>query len=38
MVRPGDTRGAIAGRFHLPGGRPAVYARNKAVIGLDPDL
>ncbi|WP_370123309.1 hypothetical protein [Streptacidiphilus sp. MAP12-33] len=28
---------SIARRFHLPGGWPALYARNRALIGPSPD-
>ncbi|MEZ0066528.1 LysM repeat protein [Streptacidiphilus sp. MAP12-20] len=36
-VQPGDTLAAIAHRYQLPGGWPALYARNRAVIGPSPD-
>ena len=37
-VRPGDTLSGIAARLHVAGGWPALYERNRAVIGPDPDL
>jgi hypothetical protein len=36
-VAPGDSLASIAHRFRLPGGWPALYARNRAVIGPDAD-
>ncbi|MBF9071139.1 LysM peptidoglycan-binding domain-containing protein [Streptacidiphilus fuscans] len=36
-VRAGDSLASIASHFHLPGGWPALYARNRAVIGPDPN-
>jgi LysM repeat protein len=37
-VRPGDTLSAIAGALGVPGGWPALYAANRAVVGPDPGL
>lgn len=37
-VRDGDTLSTIAARLHLPGGWPALYRLNKALIGPDPGL
>jgi nucleoid-associated protein YgaU len=37
VVQPGDTLSAIAARFAVPGGWPALYAANRSVIGPDPD-
>jgi LysM repeat protein len=37
-VRPGDTLSGIAARFAVRGGWPALYAANRPLIGLDPDL
>src|SRR5579863_1903027 len=37
-VREGDTLSGIAARFAVPGGWPALYAANRAVIGADPDV
>ncbi|WP_283112869.1 transglycosylase family protein [Streptomyces halobius] len=37
-VRPGDSLSAIAAANELPGGWPALYDRNKDVIGSDADL
>src|SRR6201996_6316289 len=37
VVRPGDTLSAIATRFGVRGGWPALYAANRSVIGPDPD-
>ncbi|WP_042375197.1 transglycosylase family protein, partial [Streptacidiphilus neutrinimicus] len=37
VVQPGDQLVSIAHRFHLPGGWPALYARNRALIGPRPD-
>ncbi|SEM67028.1 transglycosylase family protein [Streptacidiphilus jiangxiensis] len=37
VVRHGDHLAAIARRFHLPGGWQALYARNRALIGPNPD-
>ena len=37
-VRPGDNLSAIAERHDLPGGWPALYDRNRGVIGSDADL
>jgi LysM repeat protein len=38
IVRPGDTLSAIAARFGLRGGWPALYAANRAVVGSDPNV
>ena len=37
-VRPGDTLSGIAAARGVPGGWPALYAANRAVIGPDPGL
>jgi len=37
VVQPGDTLSAIATRFGVRGGWPALYAANRSVIGPDPD-
>ncbi|MFB6893092.1 transglycosylase family protein [Kitasatospora sp. NPDC056327] len=37
-VRPDETLDSIAGVLALPGGWPALYERNRAVIGEDPNL
>ncbi|MFC5666581.1 transglycosylase family protein [Kitasatospora misakiensis] len=37
-VREDDTLDSIAERFRLPGGWPALYERNRAVLGEDPDF
>src|SRR5438445_12098619 len=37
-VVPGDTLAAIAAMLAVRGGRPALYAANRHVIGPDPDL
>jgi LysM repeat protein len=37
-VRPGDTLTAIASALNVPGGWPALYAANRAVIGPDPGI
>ncbi|MEV6106617.1 peptidoglycan DD-metalloendopeptidase family protein [Streptomyces sp. NPDC051940] len=37
-VRPGDTLSAIAAAHHVRGGWPALYERNRRVIGSDPNL
>jgi LysM repeat protein len=37
-VRPGDTLAGIAAALAVPGGWPALYAANRAVIGPDPDV
>ena len=37
VVQPGDTLSAIAARFAVPGGWPALYAANRSLIGPDPD-
>src|ERR1700760_1471554 len=36
VVQPGDTLSAIAARFGVRGGWPALYAANRSVIGPDP--
>jgi LysM repeat protein len=38
VVQPGDTLSGIAARFAVRGGWPALYAANRPLIGLDPDL
>ncbi|WSY19000.1 LysM peptidoglycan-binding domain-containing protein (plasmid) [Embleya sp. NBC_00896] len=38
VVRPGDTLGGIAAAHNLPDGWPALYAKNRATVGPDPDL
>jgi nucleoid-associated protein YgaU len=38
VVRSGDTLSAIATANHVQGGWPALYERNKAVVGADPNL
>jgi LysM repeat protein len=38
QIVPGDTLYGVAARFGLPGGWQALYAANRAVIGLDPDV
>jgi nucleoid-associated protein YgaU len=35
-VQDGDSLSLIAARFHVPGGWPALYQLNKAVVGNDP--
>ncbi|GAA1382524.1 transglycosylase family protein [Kitasatospora putterlickiae] len=37
-VRPDDTLESIADQLRIPGGWPALYERNRAVLGEDPDL
>jgi LysM repeat protein len=37
VVRPGDTLSAIAARFGVRGGWPALYAANRSRIGANPD-
>jgi LysM repeat protein len=37
-VRPGDTLSEIAARYDVAGGWPALYKRNKAVVGSNPHL
>lgn len=37
-VKPGDTLWDIAREFAVPGGWPALYERNRDVVGDDPDL
>jgi LysM repeat protein len=37
VVQPGDTLSAIAARFSVRGGWPALYAANRQVIGPDPN-
>ncbi|MYS87924.1 transglycosylase family protein [Embleya scabrispora] len=37
-VRPGDTLSDIAATHHIPGGWQALYAKNLAMVGPDPDL
>ncbi|WP_406300690.1 transglycosylase family protein [Embleya sp. NBC_00888] len=38
LVRPGDTLSGIAAAHNLPGGWPALYGKNRAIVGPDPDL
>jgi LysM repeat protein len=38
VVRPGDTLSAIATRFGIRGGWPALYAANRSRIGTSPDI
>jgi nucleoid-associated protein YgaU len=38
VVKGGDTLFQIATRLHVPGGWPALYQENLAVIGDNPDL
>ncbi len=38
VVRPGDTLSVIASRFRVEGGWRALYARNRQVVGDNPDL
>ncbi|MFF7245643.1 transglycosylase family protein [Embleya sp. NPDC008237] len=38
VVRPGDTLSGIAAAHHLPDGWPALYAKNQATVGPNPDL
>ncbi|MGW1996218.1 transglycosylase family protein [Embleya sp. NPDC001921] len=38
LVRPGDTLSGIAAAHNLPGGWPALYDKNRATVGPDPDL
>lgn len=38
QVRSGDSLSAIAARYDLPGGWPALHSGNETVIGEDPDL
>ena len=38
VVRPGDTLSAIATRFGVRGGWPALYAANRSRIGGNPDI
>jgi LysM repeat protein len=38
VVQPGDTLAAIAARFSVRGGWPALYAANRPLIGPDPNL
>jgi LysM repeat protein len=37
VVQPGDTLSAIAARFSVPGGWPALYTANRPLIGPDPN-
>ncbi|MFC1420706.1 LysM peptidoglycan-binding domain-containing protein [Streptacidiphilus sp. N8-3] len=37
-VRVGDTLSALALRFHIKGGWPALYQLNRAAVGADPDV
>ena len=37
-VRVGDTLSALAVRFHVKGGWPALYQLNRAAVGPDPDV
>jgi LysM repeat protein len=38
VVQPGDTLSAIAARFSVRGGWPALYAANRQLIGPDPNI
>ncbi|MET7301823.1 transglycosylase family protein [Embleya sp. NPDC005575] len=38
LVQPGDTLSGIAATHQIPGGWPALYAKNQATVGPDPDL
>ena len=37
-VQPGDTLSGIASRYRLPGGWPAVYQRNRGIVGRNPNV
>jgi LysM repeat protein len=37
-VKPGDTLSGIAAKLHYPGGWQALYAKNKAAVGPNPNL